>query len=143
IRTAPEWVAPPAAPARTPGLHRFIWPLRYPAPASLAEGNPYADGVWAPPGRYTVELSLGARRLSQPLTLAPDPRLSLPPEAYARQFALARRVESLAARVASAVDEADAAHRALATPGARDLDVEVQALLGPEFGLAPAAPPPA
>ena len=59
IRVAPEWMTPPSPPARTPGMHRFVWPLRYPAPAALADGNPYADGVWAPPGRYTVELSVG------------------------------------------------------------------------------------
>ena len=40
IRTAPEWTKPPVAPATTPGMHRFVWPFRYPAPAALADGNP-------------------------------------------------------------------------------------------------------
>ncbi|PYQ51891.1 MAG: hypothetical protein DMF78_12445, partial [Acidobacteria bacterium] len=143
IRVAPEWLAPPVAPSLAPGMHRLVWSLRHPAPRPLAEGNPYADGVWAPPGRYTVELSVGGMRQTRPLTVAPDPRVSLPAEAYARQFALARRVEALLARMAAAVEEADAAHKALAARSAADLDRQVQGLLGPDFGITPVAPPPA
>jgi hypothetical protein len=139
---APEWTTPPAAPAATPGMHRFVWPIRYPAPAALAEGNPYADGVWAPPGRYTVELRVGHHPHTQPLTILPDPRVVMTAEDYARQFALARRIEGVAARVAAAVTAADAAHKRRAG-GPAELDLQVQALLGPEFGAAPAAPPPA
>jgi hypothetical protein len=143
IRVAPEWMTPPVAPSTAPGMHRLVWSLRYPAPTSLAEGNPYADGVWAPPGKYTIELGVGGVRQTRPLTVAPDPRLSLPAEAYARQFTLARRVEALLARVAAAVDEADAAHKTLAARAATDLDRQVQALLGPDFGSIPVAAPPA
>ena len=39
----------------TPGLHRFVWPLRYAAAPGLGHGA-FDDGVWAPPGRYTVRL---------------------------------------------------------------------------------------
>jgi hypothetical protein len=123
-------------------MHRFVWSLRYPAPAALAEGNPYADGVWAPPGKYTVELTVGSLRQTRPLTVAPDPRVSLPAEAYARQFALARKVEALLARVAAAVDEADTAHKTLAARGATDLDAPVQGVVGPDLGGTPTAPPP-
>jgi hypothetical protein len=59
------------------------------------------------------------------------------PEAYARQFALARRIESVAARVAAAVTAAEAAHKRLAAGGTADLDLRIQALLGPDFGSAP------
>ncbi|HET6898148.1 MAG TPA: hypothetical protein VFK70_07365, partial [Vicinamibacteria bacterium] len=142
IRVAPEWAAPPSPPSTTAGMHRFVWPIRYPAPAALAEGNPYADGVWAPPGRYTVELTVGSHQRTQPLTILPDPRVTMAPEAYARQFALARRIEASSARVATAVAAADAVHKRLAVGGPSDLDLRVQALLGPDFGSAPAAPPP-
>ena len=64
------------------------------------------------------------------------------PEAYARQFALARRIEAAAARVAAAVSAAEAAHTRLAAGGPADLDLRLQALLGPDFGGAPVAPPP-
>jgi hypothetical protein len=152
LRTAPEWTPPSLAPSAAPGTHRFVWSLRYPAPASMAEGNPYADGVWAPPGRYSVELTAGGQRLSQPLTIVPDPRITLPAEAYARQFALARRIESAAVRVAAAVDEAETLHgslgpRASAASGAvrrriAEVDSRVQALTGPRFGAPPTGAPP-
>jgi photosystem II stability/assembly factor-like uncharacterized protein len=142
IRTSPEWATPPVAPLATPGMHRFVWPLRYPAPAALAEGNPYADGVWAPPGQYTVGIAAGGERLRQPLTIAPDPRIVMAPDVYARQFALARRIEASAARVATAVSTVDAAQDRLASGGSTPSRTAFQALLGPEFGAAPAGPPP-
>jgi hypothetical protein len=143
IRVAPEWMAPPVALATSAGMHRFVWPVRHPAPPALAEGNPYADGVWAPPGRYTVELSVGGRRLTQPLVIVPDPRVSRSPEVYARQHALARRVEALRERVAAAIAEAEKLRAALAAQGASERDVRVRALLGPDFGeIPPVGPPP-
>ncbi len=143
VRVAPEWTIPPAAPSTTPGMHRFVWPIRYLAPTALAESDPYANGVWAPPGRYTVELSVGGRRQTQAFTVEADPRVVMTPEAYARQFAVAHRIEAVSARVAAAVTAADAAHKRLAAAGPADLDRQVQALVGPDFGAAPAGPPPA
>ena len=140
IRVAPEWIAPPVAPSAGPGMHRFVWSLRYPAPASKTDWTPYADGVWAPPGRYTLELSAGGERRSQPLTVAPDPRLGLAAEDYARQFALARRVEEASARLAPALAEAERLHKRLAKralgagaellDGIERLDARARALSG-------------
>ncbi|HTQ80764.1 MAG TPA: hypothetical protein VMM92_12265 [Thermoanaerobaculia bacterium] len=101
LAIAPEWVAPPSTLATTPGLHRFVWPLRYAPPAALAEDSAYTDGVWAPPGRYTVVLEVDGTRLTRPLTVTADPRLSLPPESYAAELALARRIEDARARAAA------------------------------------------
>jgi hypothetical protein len=45
----------------TPGMHRFVWPIRY-------EGTrgTWSDGVWAPPGDYRVALTIdGHRRRSR------------------------------------------------------------------------------
>jgi hypothetical protein len=113
----------------------------------------YADGVWAPPGRYTVELSVNGERLRQPLTVVADPRVSLSGDAYARQFALARRIEAAAARVATAISEAEKLHRTLSeraraagadeAKAVEDHDVRVQALTGPQFGEAPVGQVPA
>ncbi len=143
IRVAPEWMTPPVALTTKPGMHRFVWPIRYPAPPALSEHNLYADGVWAPPGRYTVALTVDRQRLTQPLTIAPDPRVALPPEAYARQLALARRVEALRESIAAALAEAEKLHVDLAAKGASDLDARVRALTGPDFGEAATAGPPA
>lgn len=105
LSTAPEWSTAPSALAITPGLHRFVWPLHYAANPALGNGSPWADGPWAPPGRYTLVLDVDGTRLTQPLTVAPDPRVKLAPEAYAAQFDLARRIDESRARVATARSE--------------------------------------
>ena len=99
--SAPEWIGRPSTLAATPGLHRFVWPLHYAAVPELAGGNVFADGVWAPPGRYRVELSVEGETLKQPLEIAPDPRLTLPLSAYAEQYRMARQIESARVRLAA------------------------------------------
>ncbi len=115
LSVAPEWLPSPSPPPVAAGLHRYVWPLRYAAPAA-ADGveNPFADGIWAPPGHYTVVLDVDGRRLTQPLTVASDPRLDLPPAAYAAQFALAHRIEEAAAPVRRALAAAEKLGKALA-----------------------------
>ena len=110
---APEWFVEPSALATTPGLHRFIWPLRHPVLPVLADGDAYADGVWATPGDYTVELLVDGKTYRQVLKVVPDPRVKLPADAYAQQFAFARTVEAAQARFASAQAEAGQLHGAL------------------------------
>jgi photosystem II stability/assembly factor-like uncharacterized protein len=143
IRVAPEWEGTPDVPETTPGMHRFVWPLRYAAPADLGEGGAIPEGAWAPPGRYTVELAVDGERRSQPLVVAPDPRVTATPDDYARQFALARRIEEAHARVAAAVTEADSLRKSLAERNDVALELEVKVLLGPQWGEAPAGRPPA
>ena len=112
-RLAPEWLKPPVVLPATPGMHRFVWPLRYPAPPALGKNNTFADGVWAPPGRYTAELSVDGQRVTRPLAVEPDPRVTLEPAAYGRQFELARRVERAREAAAAAMKEAEALHKQL------------------------------
>jgi photosystem II stability/assembly factor-like uncharacterized protein len=109
LRTAPEWFVPPSALATTPGMHRFVWPLRYAAPAGLGGGRRVADGVWAPPGKYTVVMTVDGKKLTQPLAVAGDPRIKMTAEQYAAEFALAKKVEALRADVAAALAEAEKA----------------------------------
>jgi photosystem II stability/assembly factor-like uncharacterized protein len=105
---APEWFKVPSTLATTPGMHRFVWPLRYPPPPALAGGSldqgRNTEGVWAPPGEYTATLVVDGRRQSQPLTVVPDPRVDLPPEAYREEFYLAREVEQMRADVAAGAE---------------------------------------
>src|SRR5262249_3338887 len=108
METAPEWHTKPVIIAIRPGMHRFVWPLRLAAPEALADGNPFADGVSAPPGEYRAPLPVDGRHWTQPLRVNPDPRLTLPDDAYAQQFALARRIEQERIRVANAAHQIDA-----------------------------------
>ncbi|HVT03121.1 MAG TPA: hypothetical protein VHL58_07045 [Thermoanaerobaculia bacterium] len=108
LKTAPEWFVTPSTLATSPGMHRFIWPLRYAAlPALAGPRGSWADGVWAPPGEYRVVLRANGQELTQPLRVRPDPRLTFPLPAYAEQFALATEVTAALASVAAALDEAD------------------------------------
>ena len=106
IGNAPEWIEQPTPLVTTPGMHRFVWSLHYSSATDAAD--PYADGVWAPPGEYTVELTVDGQSYTQMLTVAPDPRVDLPATAYADAFALARKVEALQVRINEAKHAADA-----------------------------------
>ena len=106
LTTAPEWVTPPQTLSTTPGMHRFVWSLHYAPPAGVSSRRSGGEGVWAPPGEYRVVLTSGGQKLTQTLTVAPDPRLNLPQQAYIDEFNLARDIESLRARLAAATEEA-------------------------------------
>ena len=108
LRTAPEWFQTPSSLATTPGMHRFVWPIRMRAPAGLDDGHrgAFADGVWAPPGNYTLVLTVGSQRLTQPLVIAPDPRVKLLPSAYSDQFGLAKQIVNARGFVHAALNEA-------------------------------------
>jgi len=113
LEIAPEWVQQPSRLATAPGMHRFIWPLRYAAPAGGGESDSWTNGLWASPGEYRVVLTVDGVRHEQPLRVLADPRVHLPDSAYAEQFALARQIEQQSARVAAAARENDALIRAL------------------------------
>jgi len=113
IGATPDWLSHPVVLQTTPGLHRFVWPLRYAAPAALADGDPYTDGAWAPPGQYSVTLTVDGKTYKQPLTVIADPRVHLPQAAFDQQFALARQVETLQAKLAVAQAEAGKLHERL------------------------------
>ncbi|MDE2357422.1 MAG: hypothetical protein KGL69_11790, partial [Alphaproteobacteria bacterium] len=94
---APEWYPRSPPPGASAGAHRFVWDLRYATPNGLPPGGgegPGPGGVWAPPGRYTVTLNVDGRRFSRELTVAPDPRVVAPANAYTAEFDLARRIEA-------------------------------------------------
>ena len=59
---------------KNPGMHRMTWDLRYPGPMSGA-GVEGGNGPAAVPGLYSVRLTAGSIRTSQPLTVVEDPRI--------------------------------------------------------------------
>ena len=65
-------------PARLPvevGLNRFIWDLTYPGPRD-GSGQPGGNGPMAPPGRYSIRMTVAGQTLTQPLVLRMDPRVT-------------------------------------------------------------------
>jgi photosystem II stability/assembly factor-like uncharacterized protein len=114
LKIAPEWVERPIHPRTSPGQHRFVWDLRYATSAALSEdGELEPQGVWAPPGQYTVVLNVNARDFRQTLDLKPDPRVQAHPADYAREFALAREIERARVDARKALHEAEGLHAKL------------------------------
>jgi photosystem II stability/assembly factor-like uncharacterized protein len=117
IEIAPEWIVAPAPLSTGVGAHRFVWDLHYAQPPALVPEHPTEEeenAVWAPPGRYEIELKVGGRSYRQSLTLDPDPRVKLPASAYGEQFTLSRDIERVRVEIATALKDAQAIHRAIA-----------------------------
>ena len=87
------WPAPQRGIGTGPGMHRVTWDMRYEPinpPDVGAQGDVEATGAvphesvhnenapWAPPGRYSVRLTVGGKRYTQPLALRLDPRVRTP-----------------------------------------------------------------
>jgi photosystem II stability/assembly factor-like uncharacterized protein len=96
------WIRPERGVTNAPGMHRFIWDLRYPPPASLERDYPisaiYGDTPLYPlgapvlPGSYTVKLMAGGTAYSQPLTIKMDPRVKTSLAELQAQFELETKI---------------------------------------------------
>ncbi len=86
-----HWAAPTPFVATTAGMHRFSWDMHYNPiivegvqPGEPAQGAvPHrtyqsVNSPWAPPGEYTVRLSVDGKTYTQPITLRLDPRVKTP-----------------------------------------------------------------
>ena len=102
-RNIPDyWLRPPQVLSAAPGMHRFTWDLRYPAPAGLRRGYPIAavahstalepGGPAVLPGRYTARLTAGGRPYTQPLVVRMDPRVKTPGPALRKKFMMERQL---------------------------------------------------
>ena len=118
-KIAAEWIKKPMPLRTSAGEHRFTWDLHYEAAAGLADDEGEAKGVWAPPGRYTVVLTVGGQDFRQPLDVSPDPRVKAGAADYAREFALARQIEAARVQLRSAMREAKALRAKLSSAAAR------------------------
>ena len=95
------WVRAFRALPASAGAHRF-WDLRYAPPPALNHQYPIAAiyrntprvplGTLVTPGRYTVVLRAGAKTLSQPLTVAMDPRVKTSPADLTQQKLVSQRL---------------------------------------------------
>jgi photosystem II stability/assembly factor-like uncharacterized protein len=113
------WIRPPVAPAKTAGMHRFVWDLRYPPPAVDSVSFPIAavpgdtprrpSGPWALPGRYTVTLVAGGVRTSKSLVVRMDPRVNTRGDGLEEQFRLSMQLNDALPRVQRGLARAGAA----------------------------------
>src|SRR6185436_10532347 len=87
------------------GMHRFLWDVHYqpipgggggrgglPIAAVPHDTVPVPSGPWAPPGQYTVKLTVNGKSYTQPLTLKMDPRVKTPALGLAQQFTLSKQL---------------------------------------------------
>jgi hypothetical protein len=119
LKIAPEWIEKPIPLRASPGQHRFVWDVHYEPPAELSGEDGNAKGVWAPPGRYTVVLTVSGQDFRQELEVKPDPRIKADAGDYLRQFALAQQIETVRVELRKALREAQALHARLTSLAAR------------------------
>lgn len=134
IRTAPEWLPKPVPLRTTPGQHRIVWDLHFEKPASI--DDEFYKGVWAPPGRYSLTLTVDGRDYKQWLVIKPDPRVHARPADYQHEFALARAIETARVRVAAALKEAGALHTLIMQKAAKADAVRKARLLALDGAMA-------
>ncbi len=101
------WLVPAQRPPAQPGMQRFWWDLHAAASASGPRRRG-GDGPFVPPGRYAVRLTVGGHTFTRSFAVLRDPRQSATDADLRAQYALARDVDTLLARVNAAVAQADA-----------------------------------
>ena len=92
------WIRPERSVSTQPGMHRFVWDLRFPPPDSLEHDYPisaiYGDtpryplGPAVVPGTYTIKMTVGGETQSKPLIIKIDPRVKVSSADLNQQFAL-------------------------------------------------------
>jgi hypothetical protein len=125
-RNIPDyWIRPWRPLAATPGLHRFVWDVRYPPPvvdifeypiAAVAHNTPKAPrGMWVPPATYQVRLTVGGRAYRQAVAVKMDPRVKISAADLALQFRLSKALDDMMRQLAAA--RAEVKQRAVAATG--------------------------
>jgi hypothetical protein len=117
------WPAPQERLSTRAGVHRFTWDMRYQPIGEVnlrAAGDVEATGAvphrseqtpaapWAPPGRYSVRLTVDGKIYTQPLALRLDPRVKTPAVGLQQLAALTREMYDAAARARAAQRDARA-----------------------------------
>jgi photosystem II stability/assembly factor-like uncharacterized protein len=122
---APEWIPPQRLLSAAPGMHRFVWDIHYSGPENPE--RPFEQvGVWAPPGKYTVELTADGQTLRQSLVVKPDPRVQIAPAAYEHEFSLASKVQDASGQLSAALTEATKLLKALEERKSRETRLRPQ-----------------
>lgn len=105
------WIRPHQRLSAAPGLHRFVWDVRYTPPAVTSFSYPIAavhlntpqtpQGMLVMPGTYQVRLTAGGETLRQAVTVRMDPRVKTPIADLQLQFNLSKTVDGLLRELAA------------------------------------------
>ena len=139
---AKAWVSPPDAFSGAPGMHRFVWNLRYERPDSLGYGYSIAavwghgtplepEGPFALPGTYSVVLEAGGQRYTAPLTIVEDPRIPASADDLKGELALSLKIDAALAEASNGYREQAALRKELEKrfPAGAKLDEATSALV--------------
>jgi len=112
------WIRPAQKLPATPGLHRFVWDVRYAPPAVSGFSYPIAailrntpktpQGIWPLPGQYQVRLTVGGETSRQPVQVRLDPRVRTPIADLTLQFKLSKAVDDALRKIEAARSGASA-----------------------------------
>ncbi len=116
---AKGWTRPPAPLPATPGLHRFVWNLRYPRPEAIkyeysiaavwGHDTPVAPlGPYVLPGVYQVVLRVDGQTSTAALTVRADPRVGVSTADLQASLAMSRRIDAGLARTRQGYGETKA-----------------------------------
>jgi photosystem II stability/assembly factor-like uncharacterized protein len=89
---APRWIPAPVTVPTDPGAHRFVWDFT----------THHDNGPLAPPGAYTVRLTVGGKTYSTQTHLLPDPRVHVSSAALWTQYDLAMAIEGKRSQIDAA-----------------------------------------
>ncbi len=110
------WIRMPKILSASAGMHRWVWDLHYPSPASLQHQYPISavpydtprtpQGPIALPGEYTTRLTVNGHTSTASLTVKMDPRVNASPADLEKQFDLEVHLASELTVSAEAVTQA-------------------------------------
>ena len=114
---AARWLPKPMLLETGPGMHRYVWDLRWGGESEADLGD---DDYRAPrpprivPGQYSVRLTVDGKSYTQPFKVAVDPRSSATPEVLQQQFQLAQQIYPEAMVARNALRQVESASKKLA-----------------------------
>jgi len=110
------WIRPQRILPSSPGMHRWVWDLRYAAPRSTGHEYPisavphdtprYPLGPLALPGQYSIRLSAAGHTQTTMLTVNMDPRVKVSTADLEKQLELEMKIGSAISESSEAALEA-------------------------------------
>ena len=122
------WARAPRVLMTTPGHHRYLWDMRYPAVPGMSTGPSADEAVpgdtpaissspFVMPGTYTVKLIAGGKTVSENLHIVMDPRVKTPAAELESQFKVSMAIYNDTLKASTALHEITVLREQLAAKG--------------------------